>query len=76
MISLLINLIVYLLIVGILYWLVIYVVDAIPIPQPANRMIKILVAVLAVLVIVLMLLRLFSVDTGIDLPTVGVAPKP
>jgi uncharacterized protein YhhL (DUF1145 family) len=68
MISLLVNLIIYLLVVGILYWLVVYVVDAIPIPQPANRVIKIVLTVLVALVIILLLLQLFGAATNIRLP--------
>ncbi len=68
MISLLVNLIIYLLVVGILYWLVIYVVDAIPIPMPANRVIKIVLTVLVALVIILLLLQLFGAATNIRLP--------
>jgi hypothetical protein len=68
MISLLVNLIIYLLVVGLLYWLVVYVVDAIPIPQPANRVIKIALTVLVVLVIILLLLQLFGSATNIRLP--------
>ena len=73
MIHLLINLIIWLLVIGILYWLVIYVLDAVPIPQPANRVIKIALTVLCVLVIIGVLLNILGVDTG--LPT-GVAPRP
>jgi hypothetical protein len=74
MITLLINLIIYLLVVGILYWLVMYVIDAIPLPQPANRIAKIVVTVLVVLVILLLLLQVAGVDLGPRLP--AVAPKP
>jgi len=74
MISLLVNLIIYILVLGVLYWLVIYVVDAIPIPQPANRAIKIIVTVLIALVVVLLLLQMAGVDVGgAHLP---VAPRP
>ena len=75
MIGLLINLIVWLLVVGILYWLAIYVIDAIPLPQPANRVAKIVLTVLVVLIVVLLLLQLVGVDIGGPrMPMV--APKP
>jgi hypothetical protein len=60
MISALITLIVYLLILGLLYWVVIYVVDAIPIPDPPNRIIKIALMVLMVLIVVILLLNLLG----------------
>lgn len=70
MIPTLINLIIWLLIIGILLALVYWVLDAIPVPQPLNRIIKIVIVVLAVLVIVLLLLQLVGgVSTG--LPKLG-----
>jgi len=74
MIALLINLIIYLLVIGILYWLVIYVIDAIPLPQPANRVAKLVLTVLVVLVIILLLLQVAGVDLGPHLPTAHVNP--
>ena len=68
MISTLVTLIVWLLVIGILWWLLIYVLDAVPVPDPPNRMIKIVVTVLMVLAIVLVILNVFGVDTGVDMP--------
>ena len=68
MISALINLIVYLLIVGVLLALVYYVLDAIPIPEPINRIVKIVIVVLACLIIILLLLQLVGVGGGGGLP--------
>lgn len=70
MIPALINLIVYLLIVGILLALVWYVLDAIPIPEPINRIVKVVVVVVAALVIILVLLQLVGVGGGTGLPKV------
>ena len=67
MIPALITLIIYLLVLGLLYWLVIYVLDAIPIPDPPNRIIKIALMVLLVIVIIMLLLDLIGMG-GIDLP--------
>jgi hypothetical protein len=64
MIGALINLIIYLLVLGILIWLVLYVVDAIPIPEPINRIIKVAVVVIAALVVILLLLQLLGVSGG------------
>ena len=72
MISALITLIVYLLVLGLLYWLCIYVLDAIPIPDPPNRIIKIALMVLMVLVIVILLLNLLGNAPGnLQLPKLG-----
>lgn len=68
MIPALVNLIVYLLIAGILIALVYYVVDAIPLPPPINRLIKLAVVVIACLIIVLLLLQLVGVGTGVPVP--------
>lgn len=58
MIGALINLIIWLLIVGVLLALVYYVLDAIPIPQPFNRIIRIVIVAVFVLVVVMLLLQL------------------
>jgi hypothetical protein len=70
MIGALITLIIYLLVLGILIWLVYYVVDAIPLPDPLNRIVKIAVTVIAALVVIVLLLNLAGVG-GLDLPKVG-----
>jgi FtsH-binding integral membrane protein len=68
MIMSLITLIIYLAVVGLLYWLVIYAVDTIPIPDPPARIIKIVAMVILVLVIIILLLNLIGVSTGVDMP--------
>jgi hypothetical protein len=66
----LVNLIVYLLVVGILVGLVYYVVDAIPLPEPINRIVKVAIVVLCALIVVVLLLDLVGVSTGVNLPSV------
>jgi glucan phosphoethanolaminetransferase (alkaline phosphatase superfamily) len=68
MIAGLINLIVWLLIVGILIALVYWVLDAIPVPQPINKIVKVVVIVVCALIVILMLLQLIGVGTGVDMP--------
>ena len=68
MIGALISLIVWLVVVGILYWLVIWVIDAVPIPDPPARFIKIALTVLMVIVVVLLILQLVGIDVGPDMP--------
>jgi amino acid transporter len=71
MISALITLIVYLLILGILIWLVYYVVDAIPLPEPINRIVKLAVVVVCALIVIVLLLNLLGAGVNIDLPKIG-----
>ena len=68
MIPALINLIVWLLVVGIIYWLVVWLIDSIPIPDPPARLIKIAMMVVMVLIVILLLLNLIGVQTGMDMP--------
>jgi hypothetical protein len=63
-----ITLIIYLLVLGLLYWLVIYVLDTIPIPDPPNRIIKIALMVLMVLIIIVLLLNLIGLGGDLHLP--------
>lgn len=73
MISALLTLIIYLLVLGMLYWLVIYVIDNVPIPDPPARIIKIALMVLLVLVVIMLLLNLLGIGVGgkLDLPRIG-----
>lgn len=64
----LINLIIWLLVVGIVYWLVLYVIQAIPIPDPPARFIRIALTVILVLVILNLILQMIGVNTGVRLP--------
>ncbi len=64
MIGQLINVLIYLLVIGIVLWLVIYVVDNVPIPEPFRGIIRVVAIVICGLVAILALLRLVGVDTG------------
>lgn len=70
MIGALFTLLIYLVIVAILVALVYYVVDAIPLPPPVGRLIKIAVVVIACLIIILLLLSLVG-NVNLNLPRVG-----
>ena len=70
MIPALIQLIIWLLIVGILYWLVVYVVDNF-IPDPPGRAIKVVVLVVLVIAVILALLDILGVHTGVNMPKMG-----
>jgi hypothetical protein len=73
MIGALITVIVYLLVLGLLWWLVNYVLDSVPIPDPPNRIIKIALMVLMVIIVIVLLLNLIGVGIGNDihLPRLG-----
>ena len=62
-----ISLLIYLLVVGLVVGLIWYVCDALPIPEPLNKIIKIVAVVIGVLVVILALLNLAGMDTGIPL---------
>ena len=59
-----INALITLLVIGIIVALVIYVVDALTIPDPLGRFIKIAAVVIGVLAVVVVLLRMIGVDVG------------
>jgi len=61
MIQLLITLLVIALLVGLIW----YVCDALPVPDPLNRIVKIVSVIIAVLVVVVLLLDLAGFNTGI-----------
>ena len=69
MIGGLVNLIIYLLVLGILYAIAVYVVDNF-IPEPPRRIVKVVLVVIIALVAVMLLLNLVGIDTGMDLPKV------
>ena len=71
MISALITLLVYLIILGMLWWLADYIISAVPIPDPPARLIRIVLMVIFCLIIIGLLLSLIGVSTGIDLPRLG-----
>lgn len=74
MIGALINLIVYVLVLGILYLLLVWVLDSIPVPDPANRIVKLVAVVVICIVAILLLLSLIGVGGGggLDLPKISV----
>ena len=59
-----INALIYMLVVFIIIGLVIWVLDYIPVPEPLNRIGKLIAIVIGVLVVIMVLLRLAGVDIG------------
>ena len=62
MISTLITIIIYCVVLGLIVWLLNYLIDVIPLAEPFARIARIVVIVLAVLIVILLLLSL--VETG------------
>jgi uncharacterized membrane protein len=58
MIPSLINLLIYVIVLALLGGLVYWVADAVPLPQPFNRLLKMAVVVICVLIVILLLLQL------------------
>lgn len=68
MIAALINLIIYLIVIGLLYWVIIYVLDNIPIPEPLNRIIRVVLIVVIALIAIMLLLSLLGGVDGFHVP--------
>ena len=71
MISALITLLVYLLILGILWYVVDYVIRTLPVPDPPARLIRIVIVVIFCLILIMLLLNMLGVGTGLNLPKLG-----
>jgi len=71
MISALITILVYLLILGILWYVIDFVIRTLPVPDPFARIIKIVVVVIFCLIVIGLLLNLIGVAPGISLPRLG-----
>ena len=69
MIGALIHLVIYLIVIGIIVWLLLYLIDAIPLPEPFNRVARVCIIVLGVLIVILLLLQLVGTDVG--MPRLG-----
>ena len=70
MIAGLIYLVVYIIVVGLVLWLLNYLVDTVPLQDPFRRVAKIAILVIGVLIIILLLLQFIgAIDAGF--PRVG-----
>ena len=58
----LVHVAIYLIVLGVVVWLIFYVIDSVPIPDPLGRVIRVVVMVLAVLIAILVLLSLIGVS--------------
>jgi uncharacterized BrkB/YihY/UPF0761 family membrane protein len=64
MIAQLINLLIYVLIVGLIITVVFWVIDHMAMPEPTQRLVRVVVAVIAALIVILLLLQLTGVAIG------------
>lgn len=71
MIGALFTLLIYIVVLGILWYAIDYALTNIPIPDPPARFIRILVVVIFCIILVGVLLNLVGVSPGIDLPKLG-----
>jgi hypothetical protein len=64
MITSLVYLVVYIIIVGVILWLLNYLIDNVPLQEPFRRVAKIALMVIGVLIIILLLLNFVGVMDG------------
>ena len=67
MIGALISLLVYVIVLAVIWWLVTYVLDNFPLPEPANRIIRVAVVIIIVLAALFILLGVFGIG-GYETP--------
>jgi len=65
MIASLVHLVIYLIVVGVILWLLLYLIDTVPMPEPFHRVARVVIIVVGVLIIILLLLNFVGLmDTG------------
>jgi hypothetical protein len=64
MVAALIQLVIWIIVVGLIFWVLNYLVDTIPLPEPFHRIAKVVLAVVAVLIVLVLLLQLLGISTG------------
>lgn len=67
MIGMLVTLVIYILILGLVFWLLQYVINSIPQFAPFRQIANVVLTVVAVIILILLLLSLVG-DTGLRLP--------
>ena len=73
MIGALITLVVYVVVFALLWWLVNYILDNFPLPEPANRLIRVAVVVVIVITAILLILSLFGVAGFESVPRIQIS---
>jgi hypothetical protein len=70
MIGSLVMLVVYLIVIGLVIWLLTYLIDAIPLPEPFNRVARVAILVIGVLIVIVLLLQFAGMMDG-GMPRLG-----
>ena len=61
MITALIHLVIFIVVVGLIVWLLLYLIDVIPLPEPFHRVARIAIIVVGILILILLLLQFLGV---------------
>lgn len=70
MVTSLISLVIYIVIVGVIFWLLIYVIDNVPIFEPFRQVARMVVMVFGALILIIILLQFLGVVDG-GMPRLG-----
>ena len=65
MITGLVQLVIYIMVLGLVTWLLLFLIDYIPLPEPFNRIAKVVIVVVAVVILIVALLGLVGDGPGI-----------
>lgn len=68
MIAGLVSLVIYLLVIGLVIWLLVYLIDLLPLPEPFHRVARVVVIAIGVLIIIYLLLGLVGEAPRLKLP--------
>jgi hypothetical protein len=68
MIMSLLTIVIYVVILGLLYWLCDYLLGLFPLPEPMNRIVRAIVIILLVLILISILLSILGSGPEIGLP--------
>lgn len=66
MIASLVMLVVWLIVIGLIIWLLTYLIDIVPLPEPFNRVARVAILVIGVLIVIILLLQFAGImDAGV-----------
>lgn len=70
MIGALFTLLIYLLILGVLWWVISYALTAFPLPAPFAQLIRVVLVVIFAIIVIGLLLDLLGVGAGLNMPRI------
>jgi hypothetical protein len=70
MIASLVTLVIYIIVIGLVFWLLQFLIDYVGLPEPFHRIAKVVLVVIAVLIVLVLLLQLLGIAPGIKLSSV------